>query len=396
MIRHLFKLVWNRKRTNALLVLEIFVSFLVIFTVLAFAVTFASSWKRPVGFDWRNVANVNLEFELVSDDADDGLRNSVMRMVDEARAMPQVASVAISNTPPYAFSTHENSREVDGRPVSLIVDDVSDDFAEVMRLKMVSGRFFSREDDASAYQPIVVDTNTARAIWGDADPVGQKLDDGDEGKAMQVVGVVEEYRKDGELSAPMNMMFVRISRDGTQGRLGSNLVVRLQPGTPVQFEEELVRRLQAVAPDLSFRVRPMDQMRDRALKMRLSPLIVGGVVALFLISMVALGLIGVLWQSVTKRTREIGLRRAMGATGGNVHRQILAEVVLLALIALIIGVIVVLQLPLLGVFSILTPAAFTIGLLAALVMILTLTVVCGLYPSWLASRLTPADALRYE
>lgn len=396
MIQHLLKLVWNRKRANALLVMEIFISFLVIFGVLAGVVTYASSWNRPLGFDWHDVLNVRMEFDIdAGDRAADDLRDAVMRMVDEANALPEVTAAAVSNTPPYAFSTAEGTRTIDGRDVSFIMDDVTDEFADVMRLELVRGRFFTREDDGAQHQPIVVDTNTARAVWGDADPIGQKLEE-EEGQFSEVVGVVKEYRKDGETSSPMNMMFRRIARDGSQSRLGSNLVVRLAPGTPAQFEEVLVQRLQAVAPNISFRVRPMDQMRERALRMRVSPLVVGGIVALFLVSMVALGLTGVLWQSVTKRTREIGLRRAMGATGRNVHRQILGEVVLLAMIALVIGIIVVLQLPLLGVFSILTPAAFTIGLVAALASVLALTVVCGLYPSWLASRLTPADALRYE
>lgn len=395
-MKHLLKLVWNRKRANALLVMEILVSFLVVFAVLSGVAAFTSSWTRALGFEWQNVLVARMEFDIdARDRASDELRTTVMRMVDEARAMPQVAAAAVSNTPPYAFSTSEGTRAIDGRDVTFIMDDVTDDFAQVMGLDLVRGRFFSREDDGSPHQPIVIDTNTAREVWGNEDPIGQKIDEG-EGRFAQVVGVVREYRKDGETSSRMNMMFRRISRDGAQGRLGSNLVVRLRPGTPAQFEEQLVQRLQATAPEISFRVRSLAQMRDRALRMRLAPLVAGGVIALFLISMVALGLTGVLWQSVTKRTREIGLRRAMGATGGNVYRQILGEIVLLAAVALIIGVVIVLQLPLLGVFAVIPPPAFTVGVVSALATILMLTVLCGLYPSWLASRLTPADALRYE
>jgi putative ABC transport system permease protein len=63
---------------------------------------------------------------------------------------------------------------------------------------------------------------------------------------------------------------------------------------------------------------------------------------------------------------------------------------------LILGSVLVLQLPILGAFAVVTRPAFTLGFLGALAMIYTLTVLCGLYPSWLASRLQPADALRYE
>ncbi|MEO8380701.1 MAG: ABC transporter permease [Acidobacteriota bacterium] len=397
MIKHLLKLVWNRKRANALIVGEIFISFLVLFAVLTGAITLYSNWREPIGFQWKDVWDVRMEFDIdARQKADDELNATVMRMLDETRALPQVAGAAISNTPPYSFSTSNGSRDINGKTnISLTFDDVTDDYAQVMGMKVVRGRWFNATDDAAQNQPIVVDANTARTIWGDADPIGQKLEE-EEGVFTRVVGVVEPYRKDGEVSMPMNMMFFRISPTGKYGRLGSHILLRVHPGTDPQFEEQLVARLQQVAPKISFRVRHMDQMRTNTLRARLSPLVAGGIVGLFLISMVALGLTGVLWQNVTRRTREIGLRRAMGASGRRVNRQILIEVVLLTTIALLAGSVIVLQLPVLGVFALVTPFAFTAGFLTALATIYALTVLCGLYPSWLSSRLTPAEALRYE
>lgn len=396
MIKHLLKLVWNRKRANALIVAEIFVSFLVIFAVLTGAVTLISNWNRPLGFAWQNVWDVRMEFDLgTRENGSDELRATVMRMLDETRAFPQVAAAAVSDTPPYAFSTAMGSREINGKQVDLVLDNVTDDFAEVMQMKVVRGRWFNAADDAAHHQPIVVDTNTAAAIWGEADPIGQKLEEED-GVFTQVVGVVEGYRKDGEPSSPMNMIFFRMSPTGKYGRLGSSILVRVHPGTDPSFEEELAARLTQIAPTVSFRIRNMEKMRTNMLRTRLAPLVAGGVVGLFLIAMVGLGLTGVLWQNVTRRTREIGLRRAMGASGKSVNRQVLVEVVLLASIAMLIGGIIILQLPVLGAFAIVTPAAFTAGFLGALATIYALTVLCALYPSWLASRLTPAEALRYE
>ena len=398
MIRHLLKLVWNRKRANALLIAEIFVSFLVVFAVITAAVNFGTSWSRPVGFNRHGVWDVSMEFDIddgESGDAEDQkLRPVVKRMMDEIRGFPEVESAAGSNTPPYGFSSSVGRWTIKGREVTLIWDDVTDDFDEVMRLEVVRGRWFNAEDDAANDQPIVIDTSAATAIFGDADPIGEKLED--EPRPLRIVGVINEYRKHGETSEPMNMVFRRVAMNGAYGRLGSHILVRVRPGTPADFEEKLVARLEAVAPDIIFQVRHMDEMRDQANRLNLSPVILGGVISLFLISMVALGLTGVLWQNVTRRTREIGLRRAVGAAGSTVHKQILIEVALLATIALVIGSVLVLQLPILGVFTIVTKTAFVSGFIGALAMIYALTVLCGLYPSWLASRLQPADALRYE
>lgn len=396
MIRHLLKLVWNRKRANALIVAEIFVSFLVVFAVLTGALMFASVWNDPIGFDWRSVWDVRMDFDIdARQRADAALHDSVIRMLTEARAFPEVEAAALSNTPPYSFSTSNGTRFINGRRVDILMDDVSDDFAEVMNLKVIRGRFFNAEDDAASFPPIVVDRNTAMAIWDTVDVVGKRLQDS-ETEYSTVVGVVEPYRKFGEASLPMNMVFFRVSTSAKHGRLGNHLLLRVRPGTPAAFEEKLVARLQQVAPTVSFRVRHMDAMRRNMLRTTMAPLVLGGVVGLFLVSMVTLGLTGVLWQNVTRRTRELGLRRALGASGSSVHRQILLEVALLATLAVLAGTILIAQLPVLGIFRTVTPSAFATGWVAALATIYGLTVLCGLYPSWLASRLQPADALRYE
>jgi putative ABC transport system permease protein len=400
MIGHLLRLVWNRKRANALIVAEILVSFLVTFAVMTAVVTFASNWLRPVGYEWRNVWNVGLgiDYESLQRPTPE-LRDAVMRMVTEAESFPEVIGAAVSATPPFAGSTAEHAREIEGRPVTYVVDQVSDGFARLMGMQVISGRWFGPADDGSPNLPVVIDETFAGNVYPGIDPVGRLLSEtsesGDVQIPLEIVGVVRAYRKDGELSMPVNTMFQRLA-PAAGGSVGGSLVVKVRPGTSPVFEQKLLERLQAVAPEVSLRVRSLEQMRARTLRAVIAPLFAGAIVALFLISMVGLGLTGVLWQNVTRRTREIGLRRAMGATGLAVHRQILLEVLLLATFALAAGSAIVLQLPILGAFRIVSPAAFSAGLVAGLVTIYSLAVLCALYPSWLASRLQPADALRSE
>jgi putative ABC transport system permease protein len=130
--------------------------------------------------------------------------------------------------------------------------------------------------------------------------------------------------------------------------------------------------------------------------MRMIPLLLGGTVALFLLSMVGLGLTGVLWQSITQRTRELGLRRAMGASRSAVRAQVLLEIGLLTALAVGAGLLVVIQLPLFELVGILDGFVFTGALVVAITSIFGLTLLCGLYPSWLAMRVEPAEALRNE
>ena len=398
MTRHLLKLVWNRRRSNALIVAEILVSFVVVFAVLTGAITFAMNWRQPLGFDWHDVWNVEMGIEVESNPAaDERVHETMMRLLRETAQFPQVEAVAASNTPPYAFSTESGGIKMNGRMIMLVYDNVTDDYAKVMRLPLLRGRWFSAEDDAAQEQPVVIDRTAARALFGSEDAaIGKKLTYEDDPTVQRVIGVIETYRKDGETSAPDNVVLRRYAPNHRFGGLVRHLMVRLRPGTPATFEEQLATRLQRVAPDVTFVVRHLDQRRTESMQLRFAPLIVGGVIGAFLISMVGLGLTGVLWQNVTRRTREIGLRRALGASGSAVHRQILLEVVLLATIAASVGSIIIWQLPVLGAFTIVTPSAFMAGFLGALATVYALTVLCGLYPSWLASRLTPATALRHE
>jgi putative ABC transport system permease protein len=395
MIRHLLKLVWNRKRENAIVIAEILLSFLVLFFVLIMSVTYISNWRRPLGFHYDNVLvlKTDIDYGLVGAKNPE-VRGQLERLAAEARAFPEVQSVAFSSTPPYNLSTSATEKVINGKKASFVIDEVSDDFAKTMGVEVVRGRWFSAEDNSAHWSPFVIDENAARTLFGDEDPIGKKIEYVDNG-AGRIVGVVKPYRKDGETMSPPNMMFRR-AMYGADGELPRNMVLRVRSGATAEFEEKLLQRMQSVAPAMAFDLRSMDRMRSMQLRMVCTPVIAGGIVALFLIAMVALGLTGVMWQNVTKRTREIGLRRAMGASGPAVHRQILSEVALLATVSVAVGSAIVFQLPILGVFRLVTPAAFTAGFAGALATIYGLTLLCGLYPSWLAARLEPAEALRYE
>ena len=390
MIRHVLKIVWNRKRSNALIVMEIFLSFLVLFAVLTLGSAFVGSVRQPLGFEWQNVWDVSIEHDRApSQIAEGSQQQSIEMLMREMANMPQVEAVAGSATPAYAMSANEGTWDIEGKSVFLTTDTVTDDFAKVMKLKVRAGRWFGPEDEGANITPVVIDADLARAIFGSENPVGKTFVD------RRVVGVIAPYRKTGEFAnfgRPINMMFERAKPDA----LPRDILIKLRPGTPLSFEQTLVHHLGRVAPDMTFRIRQMRAMRDFAHRTAMFPLVALSLIALFLIVMVVLGLSGVLWQNVTRRTREIGLRRAIGATGPAVQWQIIAEVAMLTSLAVIAGLVVVSQLPILGLLTLITPGAYAGGIVSALAAIYALTVLCGVYPGWLASRVQPAQALHYE
>ena len=419
MILHLLRLVWHRKRANALVMIEIFFSFLIVFAVVTMGVSMLRRWNAPLGYEWKNVWVVEVENPVAHDGSGTNLSTKAPDSVDpklladshlidrlarELRTMPQIAAVGWDAMSPYSNSSWTSGLGPKDRRADVTADFGSDDFARVMGVKVLRGRWFAPEDEAANYLPIVVDADAAKTMFGSMDAaIGKKLPaegfeaDASSPKELRVVGVIPPFRKAGEFSGPeTRMVFFRASLNKPQTPEARNLVLLLRPGTSAAFEAELNDRLHALAPDVTFGIQRMEQMRRHNLNERIAPLAILGVIALFLIGMVALGLTGVLWQTVTRRMREIGLRRALGASGSNVRRQVMAEVALLATLAVILGVVIVLQLPLLGFMHLVTPGEFSAGFISALAVIYGITLLCGAYPSWLASRIEPAEALRYE
>ena len=423
MTRHLIKLIWNRKRQNLLLAVEILCSFLVLFFVVFFGLNFAVNASQPLGFGIDRVWNVDigrpreitgsrsgdLDAEQREAETRARERDTVRRLLAAARELPQVELAAGSFVGPYANSTWQSGIDfVDGRHFEYRYNAATDDFLRVLSMPLLAGRGFSREDDGAAVEPVLLNASLAREMFGDVHAaVGRTLPEKPDANRKasdppatrkRVVGVFDDFRQHGEYSQPWPVLFERLTTEGDKGSLPDRLLIRVRPGTNASFEPLLVRRLQREAPDWSFGVTTVDHLREKKLSDYTMPLTVLGVVAGFLLLMVALGLSGVVWQSVTQRLREFGLRRATGAAGAAVRRQVLAEMAVMTTFALLAGTLLLVQLPLLPLPRELeiVPAVFAGAVALAAAAIYCLTLACGWYPSRLATHIPPAEALRYE
>jgi putative ABC transport system permease protein len=401
MTRHLLKLVWNRKRSNALMILETCVSFLVVFAVVTVGIFFLDNYRLPLGFEWRNVWDVSIG--QGRSEATPGTDFSVQqatfaRLLQETRALGPVEAAAGSAVIPFDQGGFSSRYKINGKSVDMDLDIATEGFDKVMGLQMVAGRWFEKADSEVAWNPVVIDRDLARTAYGTADPLGKPfLVEARPGeRPFRVVGVVSDFRKSGELMPNGNFMFELRRQEGPAEGPPRHILVRVRPGTPAEFEEALVKRMQGVAPEWSFEVRPLSQVRATSFRFFLAPLIVAGTLAFFLLLMVGLGLIGVLWQNLLQRTREIGLRRATGASSAAVRRQVLLEQLLLTTLGVLIGTLLVIQIPFLDLIDVLSRGVFTAGLLAAMAAIYLLSLLCVLYPSMLVARVPPAEALRYE
>jgi putative ABC transport system permease protein len=390
MIRQLVKLCWNRKRAQALVVVEVFFSFLVLFAILTVAVYNLDNYRQPLGFDYHDVLNVNVTSLTEAHSTFGGTASSPVeesrRLAREVHGLDAVEAVAAMAVPAFDLTGMSDSVEYGGRRLDSFNNEVSDDFARVMRLQVTQGRWFEPADDALAYDPVLVNERLKRDLFGAEDPLGRNIaprpdehslrHGGPAPRELRVVGVFTDFRED--------------------AKPYYNLVVRVRPGTPAAFEETLMNRLRAVSPGRTFQVDPLARMRRSMMRLRLVPILAVGLIAGFMLIMVGLGMVGVLWQSVARRRREIGLRRAVGATGRAVSLQVLGELLVVTTAGLLLGAALAVQLPLLGVVGWVSTGVYAVAMGLAALTIYGLTVASALYPSWLATQVQPAEALHYE
>lgn len=400
MTRHLFKLVWNRKRTNALIILEIFFSFLVVFLVATLGIYFLDNYRRPLGFSYQDVWKITVDSGGDTSDMEVLAAKAKIfsRLLEEVARLGPVESAAGAVVSPYDRGGISGNWMIDGKTVSMEQNVVTPGLAGVLGLELVAGRWFRPEDEALAWAPIVIDQDLAREMYGDQDPVGKQFGKAEPNeRPWRVIGVVSEFRKSGELSPKSNFMFRFLNLNApTEPALPEAILVRVRPGTPAAFEEDLIHRLQGVAPEWSFGIKPLTQVRETTFREFLTPLVAGGIVAFFLLLMVGLGLIGVLWQNLLQRTRELGLRRAAGASRTAVHRQVFFEQLILTSLGVLLGAVLIVQLPIFDLIGFIRPAVYMGGFLVSVAVIYLLAVLCALYPSAMAARMQPAEALRYE
>jgi putative ABC transport system permease protein len=398
MFRHLLKLIWNRKRSNILLVLEIFAAFLVVFSVCGTGLYLFELYNRPMGFDPTDVWGIGITrgSAEIRDSWTEENSVTMRSIVDELRSLPEVLSVSYGTNRPYSTSTSVTRWEYEGREVEAEIQRASVETLDVLKLELIAGRWFEPQDQFLDWEPVVITPALARDLFGDEDPIGRRMTDEDDEDDRRVVGLLRGYRLHGELYEPRPFFFRRAWLEGYDAFPLEDMLLRVAPGTTADLEQQLADRLHAVAPTWSFEITTLERASEEHVSETVLPKLLSALIAGFLLLMVVLGLTGVMWQNVTRRIREIGIRRAVGAGRGDIHRQVVVEVMIIAGFGVALGSLVAIQVPLIPDLSFFSfPVVLAaLGLSAAFMLLLAAG--CGLYPGWTATRIHPAEALHYE
>jgi len=356
----------------------------------------------PLGFRPGNLFMASFDLELQRYSEEQG-RLFQTQLVDKVRALPGVTYVSLSDYVPFeAMVRMRGDIRAEGQPDTdnerfriMPCVAVQEDYFDTTGLSIAQGRIFGPQDSVSSAPVAVINPLLAEHLWPDENPVGRRLMVGEQ--AHEVIGITGPCRYFSISGAPRPLVFVSLQQ---HYRSQLNLVARTQ-GPPLSLGsgvEQIVRQLD---PDLPlYHVRTMQQQLVRSpfgfMPMRVGATIAGaqGVLAVLL---AALGIAGLVSFAVVQRTREIGIRMALGAKRGNVIRLVTGQSLRLTVIGLVLGLLMAFGVTrvlggLLSNVSATDPVVF----LGVTFIIVFSTLLAGWIPARRAAKIAPMEALRYE
>jgi putative ABC transport system permease protein len=393
MFKHLFKLIWNKKKQNFLLMSEMLVSFLVIFAVFTLVVYYYNNYKKPIGLEYKDlwVVNYNNTYKTNSTDSLNAFYENLRQTI---KSMPQVKEVSFcsDNVP---FSQNQWTGDVHYKSATKGADNyvVDDDYQKGLGVKILEGRWFNKADAVAKTQPVIISDELKDKLFGSEDAIGKLVGMEDKKFNLRVIGVIQGIKAKGDYSPAGAAIYKRIDT-GSFHSLGK-MMIKVTPDADAAFEGRLYKTLANSMKDSNIEIEHMPNKLKSTNLFNIVPMIVTLIVACFLIINVALGLFGVLWYNINKRRGEIGLRRAIGASGRSVSSQLVYESLILATLSLIVGTFFAVQFPLLNVFN-LQASIYIIAIMLSVIFIYLLVFVCSLYPGKQAAAIYPAVALHED
>jgi predicted permease len=271
---------------------------------------------------------------------------------------------------------------------------ISPDYFRAMGIPLVKGRFFTRQDTRGAPPVVIVDDRLAARFWPAGDPLGMRLRRGNDGPWYTVVGIVADGKEyDADREPPIRAYF---SLD--QLVVGTRYLAVRSAIEPASLTAAITREIRSLDPDLPvFDVGTMDERLRESLAHRRFVMVLLGAFATVALLLAATGIYGVTSYWANQRTREIGVRMAMGAMPDAIQRMVVRQAMVPVAIGASSGLLAAWGLTRILaslLFGVSTTDRVTFGLVP--ILLGSIAVLASYVPARRASRVDPLVAVRQE
>jgi len=375
--------------------------------------TLAALHNVNPGFDTAHVLAFGLSLppnRLNSDAAN--VRATFRNVQQKFESAPGVQSVAYSwGALPFGYDD-EWLFWIDGQPKPASKNEmnwaldyvVGPSYFKTLGIPLRSGRFFTDQDDEHAPHVAVVDEVLAQKFFPNVNPIGQRLHLDDSNDATEIIGIVAHINQWGlasdttqELRAQLFVPFMQLD-DKNMSKAGSGIGVVARAANPAQIFDTIRQVNQQISSDqVVYGAQTMEEIIADSLVERRFSMILLGLFAALAVLLSTVGIYGVISYIVSQRTREIGIRVALGATRSDVLRTVLLQGTIMTAIGIAVGLalsVAVTRLLATVLFGVTATDPLTLAAVAALLTAVSLA--ATYIPARRASHLDPTTALRYE
>ena len=395
---------WSAKRRrrvelrDALVVVQMAVSLVLVVVGALLVRSLSVASKVDLGYDGDHLAVLALALEMNGYDRDRGAQFFELAR-QRLEALPQVRSVTLTSRSPLALNDNGFDVFVDGRqraesdePYNVRGAYVDEKYMETLSLRLLSGRFINGADRAENRRVVVVTKSMAEKYWPGEDAVGKEFRTRWGAEPYVIVGVLADYKVNTPGETPKAYIHLPF---GTRESYAEVVVRTVAPANGLV--QTLERELRTLDPNLAFlKTGTLRESADtRLFPVRAGAVLIGAFGLLALV-VAAVGLYGVIAYSVSRRVREIGIRKALGAQAGSLVGMVLGEGMVLVAIGGVIGAV----LAALGA-QVLSSALFVqpfdaVSFALAFAVLAGVALVANVVPARRAARVDPVVALRQE
>ncbi|HEY3744024.1 MAG TPA: ABC transporter permease [Bryobacteraceae bacterium] len=393
----------SRRISGLVVVAEVGLAFAALVTLGLFLRSLSGLENTSPGFDPRNVT-VSRLFLTTNDYTVDEERQFSRQLRQRLLAAPGVTGAAYSDSIPLGFGLGKwNNVIVEGyasRPgenLAVHHASVSPGYFDVLRTPLLSGRDFRPEDNADAPRVMIVNESFAQRFFEGRDPVGRHVQVN--GKSFTIVGMAKDSKYSSLSEAPQPYFYMAFDQvHYGSGESGVALYARAEGRDARGLTSVLRHEMSAIDPkSAGLTVMPLSDYISAAwFGPRITSVFLG-VLGVISILLVAVGLYGVMVHAVSQRTREIGIRMALGADREGVLQMVLRRGLLLALLGVATGLAITLaSTPLIAPLLYRVSPADPVSILGAAVFLSVVAILASLMPALRATRIDPIIALRQE
>jgi len=331
---------------NLLIVAQVAVSFMLLIGAgLMMRSLFKLQQVNP-GYNPENVLAMRLSPNWSKYNTPQQYQDFFNRVLEKVKPQPGALSASLASTfpmNPQGLTSQPFTRGflIEGRPLAegelaprAEPRTVSPDYFQTIQMPLVAGRYFTEADNNDALQVAIVNQTMARHRWNDEDPIGKRISFDQGRNWITIIGIVGDVKQYGLDRETADEIYAPLAQNGFAG----NLLVRTaaDPMSMAQIMREVVY---AVDPETAVdNVQTLEKVRSESLTSpRLTAMLLGLFAGLALLITVT-GISGVMALSVSQRTRELGIRMALGASQRKVLTMVMRQGMLLIAIGLVIGV----------------------------------------------------------